>query len=158
MSSASLRAPVHRGDRRLQRVRTESAAANDRVEERHALGDLRAVPARPVLLLERDDVALGVEPRAGAGVGEQQEREETPGLARRGEEADQETREPDRLGAEVGADRRVALGGGVALGEDQVDDRHDRLADLSLGAWWNQSEEPVLTWYETNWPSSAGTQ
>src|SRR5439155_294984 len=50
-------ARVHGGDRRLQRVRSERSVAQNPFQQGRPFFDLRAVPARPVLLLERDDVA-----------------------------------------------------------------------------------------------------
>ena len=56
----------------------------------------------------------------------QEQREEAERLGLVGHELGEQSREPDRLGAEVGADELVALGRGVALVEHEVDDRQHR--------------------------------
>ena len=48
---------MHGGNRRLQRVRTEPAAGQRPLDERAALGNLLAVPARAVLIVEQHQLA-----------------------------------------------------------------------------------------------------
>ena len=64
--------------------------------------------------------AVGVGARRPPGVGEQQQGEQPVGLGRVGQQLDDEPGEPDRLVAQVGAHQRVAGGGDVALGVDEV--------------------------------------
>jgi hypothetical protein len=130
------------------------AGAQRLLHERQGLGDLRAVPAAAVLLLEHDEVAVLVEPRVAPRVVQEHQGEQCRGLGgRRGlhERADQ-AGEPDGLDAEIAAHEGLAPGGRVALGEDQVDHRQHRVepgrhvaglghgvgdarvADLALGA------------------------
>ena len=66
--------------------------------------------------------AVGRGARRAARLGEQQQREQPERLGFVGHELGEQTREPDRLRAEVGADQLVAFGRGVALVEDEVDD------------------------------------
>ena len=49
---------VHGGDRRLQRVRARRPAERA-LDERHALGDERAIPAGAILRVEQDHLARG---------------------------------------------------------------------------------------------------
>jgi hypothetical protein len=84
-----------------------------------------SVPATPVLLLQRDQIAVGVDPGAGAGMVQQQQRQQTTDLwIVRGQLA-QQPPEPDRLGGQVDPEQPVAAGGVIALVEDQVHDRAD---------------------------------
>ncbi len=117
-----------------------------------ALVDLGAVPGRPVLLLERDEVAIGPRARHQARIVEQHQREQPDRLRLLGHQLDDEPSEPDRLGAQLRSHQRFATGRTVALVEDQVDDgehggepirqhlgrrhlvRDAGVADLPLGA------------------------
>ena len=51
---------MQRGDRRLHRERTETAAKRF-VDERQRFGDLPVVPATSILLFEQDEIAGPVE-------------------------------------------------------------------------------------------------
>src|SRR5207248_8190327 len=80
------------------------------------------VPLRPVLVGERDEIALLVDAAAEARRGEADEREEGVGRRRRGLAArGEERREVDRLGAQLGADGLLRVRAVVALAEEDVD-------------------------------------
>ena len=81
-----------------------------------------AIPERPVLLVERDVPAAGIHARVAARVVQQHQRQQSPDLGVVGHQPRQQPAEADRLVAELVADEPVALGGGVALVEDQVHD------------------------------------
>ena len=100
---ARRRLVVHRGDRRLELVRPDGRCASAPLDERDALGDQRAVPERPVLLVERDELAVRPGARRPAGVGEQHEREQAGDLAVVGQQPVQRARQPDRFVGEIGA-------------------------------------------------------
>ena len=121
---------MERGDRRLQLVRPAPAPAQRRLQDRQALGDLVALPAAPVLLLERDQRAAGVDPGRAAGVMQQHQGEQALGLRLVGQQLHQQPAEADRLAAEIGAHQAVAFGAGIAFVEHQVDDAEHRLQPL----------------------------
>ena len=138
---------MHGRDRGLQLVRAERRAAEHAAHERDALGDQRAVPARPVLLVERDERAVGARAFGATRVGEQHEREQAGDLAVVGEQRVQHAGEPDRLGGEVGALQVVARRGRVALVEDEVEHlQHDAqpLGALVVGRERGTSAPAVL--------------
>ena len=56
------------GDGRLELVGPRSAAAQGPVQQAEPIADHVGVPATPVLLLEWDQVAVGVDLGVGAGV------------------------------------------------------------------------------------------
>ena len=96
------------------------------VDQRQALGDHLLIPQRAVLVVEQDHRAIGIEPRRGARVLQQQQRRQPHDLGLALEQPQQQPRQPDRLLAQ----RRADLGGiaarGIALVEDQVDHGGDR--------------------------------
>ena len=116
---------VDGGDGRLQLVGTDLAARQRPGDECHALGDLRLVPAAPILLVQRDQ--LPGRPGAGQppGVGEQHQREQPGDLPVAGQQPADDPGQPDRLGRQVRAEQHGPGGGGVSLGEDQVEDVQD---------------------------------
>ena len=71
---------MHCGDRRLQLVRADRSLRQRAADERDALGDQCAIPERAILLVERDELAVGRCARP-ARVGEQHQREQ-PGHLR----------------------------------------------------------------------------
>src|SRR2546423_512484 len=89
------------------------------IEHALALVDLRAVPERAILLLEQHELG----PRAGvaARVLEQHLREQPERLGLVGHEPREQPPEPDRLVAQLAANRRP-----VALVEDEVENGEDR--------------------------------
>ena len=112
-------------DGRLELIGPWSLAAQGPVQQAEPLADHGRVPAIPVLLLERDQVAVGVDPGVGAGMLEDQQRQQTTDLGVVGDQLGQEPPEPDRLGGQVDPEQPVAAGGVIALVEDQVHDRAD---------------------------------
>ena len=58
------------------------------------------VPARPVLVLQQHDLAVGIEPRGGARMLQQQQRHQPHDLGLAGKQLQQQAGEPDRLLAE----------------------------------------------------------
>ena len=114
------------GARRGRAARARSAAA---ASARPSV-DLRAIPARAVLVLEQHELAVRRRARLAARVVEQHQREEAARLGRAGQQLGEQAPEADRLAREVGAHERVALRRRVALVEDEVDDRHHRVEPL----------------------------
>ena len=92
-----------RGDRRLHLVRTGRHRADAPVEHRQALGDRVAVPPRAVLLLERHEVAVSVDPGRPTRVVQQHQREQPTASGSSGISVNQHPRQPDRLLAELRA-------------------------------------------------------
>ena len=112
---------VDRGDRRLELVLAHPAAARSRASSSAVPSAIeRPIPARPVLLGERDQLAVGVRPRRTPGVGAAASaravrRPRAPRAASRGPSG-----QPDRLVGEVGAVQLCAGAARVALVEHQV--------------------------------------
>ena len=113
------------GDRRLELVRPRSPERLRATEDTQALLDLRPVPERAVLVGEEDELARGVDARVAARVLEEEESEEPERLRLVRHEDTEELRQPDRLGAQIGANEIVAGGCGVPLVEDEVEDAQD---------------------------------
>ncbi|MFN8540920.1 MAG: hypothetical protein U0232_26005 [Thermomicrobiales bacterium] len=112
------------GERGLQAVGAEAAGGEGAFHQGQALGDLALVPAAAILVFEQDQVASGRGARRAPRFLEQHQRKQTHDLGF-GEELDEEATEANRFSREIGADQRVAGGGGVALVEDEVDDAED---------------------------------
>ncbi len=113
-------------DRGLQRVRPRRAAQRQgAVDERERLADRAAVPARPVLGLEQDELAAGPDPRRAPGVVQEHEREQARRLRLVRQQHVHHAREADRLGGEVVAHEGVARRRGVALVEHEVEHGED---------------------------------
>ena len=116
------------GDERLQHVRAFTAERERALHESAALGDRRLVPARAVLVLEQD------EPPAASTRASRREScrrisaSSASASGSSGISAHSTRAEPDRLGAQLAADQRVARGRRVALGEHQVQRREHRRA------------------------------
>jgi hypothetical protein len=121
---------VERGDRGLDLIGTGRAVAHRLVDQREAFGDQGRVPARAILIVEQDRVAVGIEARVRACVLEEHERGEAHDLGLTGEQAEQEPGQADRFLAQLGA---IAIAARVTLVEDQVDHRGDDAE--SLGAF-----------------------
>ena len=86
------------------------------------LVDLRPVPARAVLLLQRHQVAGGVHAGGAAGVVQQHQGEQPLGLRLVGHQRHEQPGQPDRLRGRGRARTRSAPAGGrVALVEQQVE-------------------------------------
>jgi hypothetical protein len=108
-------------DRRLQLVRAGTAERQAAAHERPALLQERGIPARAVLLGERDEVAGRSRARGPSRVREQHEGEEAEDLGLARQEAVEHAPEADGLRAEVRADEPGPGRGRVALVEDEVD-------------------------------------
>ena len=124
------------------------------LDERQRLGDLRVVPAPPVLVLQQDQLSRLVGPGGVPRVVQEHEGEEARDLPRRRgpQQRAEQPCQADGLGAEIGAHERLAARGRVPFGEDEIEDgedgveprRHVRragdgvrdagVADLGLGA------------------------
>ena len=113
------------GDRRLQLVLARPPQAHRALQLREPVGDPVPIPERSVLGVERDPPPARVHARGTACVVQQHQRRQPPDLGVLGPERGQQLAEPDRLVAELAADEPVALGGRVALVEDQVHDPQD---------------------------------
>jgi hypothetical protein len=122
---------VARRDGRLQLVVARAVVVQGAVEQAEPLLDLAGVPASAVPVLERHDVARLVHAGIAAGVLQQHERKQPERLGLVGHEARQDAGEADRLGAQAPAHEVGAGGGGVALGEQQV--QHGEHAAGALG-------------------------
>ena len=154
-------APVRRGgvgrpnvagrDRRLDLVRTRPAEARGGVERGETVGDRLGVPTSAVLVVERHEIAGGVDPRGPSRVVQQHHGEEPVGLRFVGHELREQAGQADALGAQHRPHQVGAAGGCVALVEqevqhgehgaealgEQVRGRHTvrdrRVGDLALG-------------------------
>ena len=118
---------VHRVDRGLDLIRAGLVAAQAIAARSPGL---RRSSARSHRLRSwsRSSTMRPVGARAGGAprLGEQEQREQSERLGFVGHEVGEQAREPDRFGAQVGADQRVALGRGVALVEDRGTSRRAR--------------------------------
>ena len=85
-----------------------------------SLVDQRVVPGAAVLLAEGDELAVRRDAGRATGLGEQHQRQQAGHLAVLGEQRADQTRQPDRLGGQVGT-HGVGVGAGreVALVEDE---------------------------------------
>ena len=96
---------MQRRDRGLQDVRPAAAQGERTVEHRLALGDLRPVPERAVLVGEQHELAVA-EARLAAGVVQQHQREQGLHLGLVGHQLGERAAEPDRLAGQVAAAAR----------------------------------------------------
>ena len=96
------------GDRGLDLIRPRPPSTRRRVDESDALVDAVAVPARPVLVGEQDQLPALVEPRGAARVDQEQQREQPGHLRLIGQQLEQHSGQTDRLIAEVSADQERA--------------------------------------------------
>ena len=149
------------GDRRLELVRAGAAKRRGALEDTEPFVDRRGVPERPVLVAEEHELPVRTDPRVAARVLEQEQREQAERLGLVGHQHAEELREPDRLGAQLAPDERVAGGRGVPLVEDEVEhaehvrealgeqvvgrhaERNPRLANAALRADEPLGERPL---------------
>ena len=126
---------VHRRDRRLEHVRAgrPAALAQGGLDQGRAFLDLRAVPARAVLLGEQHDVARSVQPGLAPRVVEQHEGEEALGLGMRRQQLDQHAPEPDGLLGELVPNQTLTEARGIALVEDEIHHHQHRVEPLGQG-------------------------
>ena len=117
---AAGRLRMHRRNRRLQAIRTRPALRQRAHDERNTLGDLLAVPAPPILLVQKDQFARGRAARRAPRFMQQHQREQAHRLGL-GQKFDQQPRQADRLPGEILPRQRFARRSGVALVEHQVD-------------------------------------
>ena len=111
---------MHRRDRRLELVRPHPTHPQRPVHQRPALHDRCGVPPPAVLVLEAHQLAGEPLARGSARVREQLQREQADDLRLVGQQLRHDPRHPDRLGAQLAADERVAGGRVIALIEHQV--------------------------------------
>ena len=140
ISSATGRLGMQGGDRRLDLVAARAPEPQRAVQHAHALGDLGPVPARAILVGEQDQLAVGVGPRVPARIVEQHQREQTERLWLSG--INEASSLPSRTASAHRSHRTQvrAGGGGVALVEDQVDDREHGRQPLGQGGVARQLE------------------
>ena len=142
---------MHRGNRRLQRVGAEAARAQRALHPGATLGNLRAMPPAAILCVEQHQLALGRGARRAPRFSQQHQRQQALRLGF-GQQLDQQPAKADGFVGEVGPRQRLAVGGEVALVENQVDHPQHaveprrqrrplghfvgdaRVADLALGA------------------------
>src|SRR5437867_2047775 len=104
----------------VRRPADDTRAARPRV-------DLRAVPARSVLVFEQHEVSRSVQARLAPRVVQQHEREQALRLGVSRQQLDEHAPELDRLLAELVPHESRAGGGRVALVEHEIDHHHHRL-------------------------------
>ncbi len=92
-----------RGDRRLHLVRTGLPTPQRGVEDSRSLGDRVGVPPGAVLVFEQHQVAGTVDACRSARVVQEHQREQAQGFGFVGHQLGERSRQPDGLGAEVGA-------------------------------------------------------
>ena len=108
MLAASWASSCSGGDRGLDLVRPDPPARQDPLDEGPALRDPVLVPARPVLVLQQDELAAGTDARLTPRVVQEHERQQPGRLGLIGEQRDDGPCQPDRLGAELAPDQRIA--------------------------------------------------
>ncbi len=117
-------------DRCLQLVGAGPTETNCPLQDAAALLDASRVPERPVLILEQDELAVG----AGAGltprVVEEHQREQPENLRLVRHQDRDQLAEANRLVAELAPDQIVARSRGVALVEDEIENREHRLEPI----------------------------
>jgi hypothetical protein len=111
---------VDRSDGCLQLVGPGRSLVQSAGQQRHAFADECGVPLGAVLLGHRDRFPGWAGACRAAGVGEQHQRQQPGHLGVAGQQPVQDAGQPDRLDGQVRADQPGARGGGIALGEDQV--------------------------------------
>ena len=145
----SRRIAVHRVDRGLYLVRPGLVAPKAPPHEVLTLEDQLADPTSSG---PDPEAARSFRPRqcaAGRTRLGQQQSEQAERLELVGHQLHEQSREPNRLRAQVGADELVAVRRGVALVEDQVDHREDRpkpVRELRI------AREPVRILASRSWP------
>ncbi|KZM76648.1 hypothetical protein A0J59_20105 [Cellulosimicrobium sp. I38E] len=117
---------VQRRDRRLHLVRPDEPVGERRGDDPDALDDLGVVPAGPVLLGERHELAARAGPGAAPGVREEHEREQPRDLRVVRQQRVHRPGQADRLAGQVRAPQVRPRGRRVALGEHDVEDAQDR--------------------------------
>ena len=143
---------MQRRDRGLELILARSAQAHRALERPHPLGDPGLVPQRAVLIFEGHVAPLPIDARGSTRVVQQHQREQPPYLGVVGHQPGQQKPEADRLDAQLIAHQPIALGGRVALVEDEIHDSQHaaqalgellvgghaiadvRIGDLALGA------------------------
>ena len=116
---------VHGRDRSLERIGPRRRGAQRFLDERAPFVELRAIPARSILMREQHQLARRVHPRLAPRIVQQHERVKRVHLGDgRRQERTQEARQANGLGAQLAALQRLALRRRVAFVEHQVDDRH----------------------------------
>ena len=114
------RGGVARGDGGLHLVGPRAALAQSGVQQPASLDDASVVPARSVLVLERDQVTRAVNPSRPPGVMEEHERENPERLGFVRHELTQQTAQPHGLVAKITPDHSRPARGAVSLVEQQV--------------------------------------
>jgi hypothetical protein len=117
-----LRLDLQGCDRSLQLVLAWTLHSHRAPQFGEPIVDPVPIPERAVLRVERDPSPSGVDARGAAGVVQQHQREQAPYLCVVGHQPGEQLPEPDRLVAQLLADQAIALGGSVALVEDEVHD------------------------------------
>ena len=94
---------MDRGDRGLQLILADRPFRNGGIEQGRSLDDQRAVPKRPILFCERDQLTVFVGARIPAGVEHEHEREEADDLRIVRTQPMHDASEPDRFVRQLGA-------------------------------------------------------
>ena len=95
-----------------------------------SFGDLRAIPARTVLLLEQHEFAARVDSRIAPRIMQQHHREQSARLGLVGHQRDQDTGQANRLRAEIGSQQAFAGARCITFVEYEVDNRHHGIETL----------------------------
>ena len=96
---------VERRDRRLELIRAGPAGRERPLHEGAALADPSGVPARPILVVEQDELALRADPGLAPGVVEEHQRQQPDASGSSGSNDDHDPGQPDRLDREFAPDQ-----------------------------------------------------
>ena len=125
-----------RGDLGLQAVRAR--APRPLGQDGQSLVDHDVIPTGAVLFLEQHEVARLVGPGRATRVLEQHEREQGADVLVPGEQSIDESRQPDRLVAQLRSEQ-LALGRRVSLVEHQVEHREHAVDTLRQELAWRHT-------------------
>jgi hypothetical protein len=126
------RGGVARGDGRLDLERPRPALVQCPFEDRGAFRDLTLIPLRAILLVQGDQITVGVDAGRPAGLVQQHQREQAVRLGLVGHQYRQHARETDRIGGQPGLPRVS-----VSLIEQEVEHVEDggKALRQQIGGW-----------------------
>ena len=110
----------------LELVGPRSAQSKGGAEDISTLGDGRRVPQGAILVLEQDQIAVGIDPPGAPGIVQEHEGEQAQGLGLIGHQDREGAGEPDGFTAESLSYQVGARTGGVPLVEEEVQHGKDR--------------------------------
>jgi hypothetical protein len=121
---------MHGRDRGQQLILAHGFLRQRRAGERHAFGDRLPIPARAILLVERNQFATRSGARRAAGVGQEHQREQAGNVAVAGQELVHLARQTDRLVRQVAALQLGPRTRRVAFVEDEIQHVQHRAQSL----------------------------